>query len=338
MSRTWLITGSSRGLGRALAEVVLADGGNVVATARDPARVADLVERHPRTARAVALDVTDRAQAEAAVRAAVEAFGRLDVVVDAVADSAEEDVRALCGAVNVTRAALGVLREQRVGHIVQVSPAGGRAAAPGAGPDPTSTWAIEGFSGVLAKEVGPLGIRVTLVEPGGVRTDQAGPSMTAARAILAVTQVEDPPLRLLLGADGRPEAGATAPAGPLVFIATNRLKPGKADAERRRVPDLVRFVEDHEPQLIAFNEYLSDDGSETTVVQVHPDAASMTKHLGIVAERAAAAYAETLDGTVTIQVYGSMDAKTLEAMRAQTGNGTTVTVASEHLGGFTRGR
>jgi hypothetical protein len=125
-------------------------------------------------------------------------------------------------------------------------------------------------------------------------------------------------------------------SGPLIFVATNRLKPGKLDAERERVRDLVRFVDEQEPQLLAFNEYVNADGTETTVVQVHPDAASMRKHLALIAQRASAAYADTLDGTVSIQVYGPMDSETLDAIAHQTGDGVTVTVATEHLGGFTR--
>jgi NAD(P)-dependent dehydrogenase (short-subunit alcohol dehydrogenase family) len=216
-----------------------------VATARDPGQLADLVERHPDRALAVALDVTDRAQAEAAIRAAVDTFGRLDVVVNnagyanvnAIEDFTEEDFRAqietnLWGVINVTRAALPVLREQRSGHIIQISSIGGRDTAPGIGPYQTAKWAVEGFSGVLQKEVAPLGIHVTLIEPGGFRTDWAGSSMTvhdiredyrptagrlaerrgsgttaigdprkAAQAILRISEVETPPLRLLLGSD-----------------------------------------------------------------------------------------------------------------------------------------
>jgi quinol monooxygenase YgiN len=91
---------------------------------------------------------------------------------------------------------------------------------------------------------------------------------------------------------------------PLIFIATNRLKPGRLDRERARVPGLVEFIEANEPRLIAFNEYADETGDEVTVVQVHPDAASMEAHMQIVAERARAAYAETLDATVRIQVFG----------------------------------
>src|SRR6266852_6867700 len=94
-------------------------------------------------------------------------------------------------------------------------------------------------------------------------------------------------------------------AGPFILIATNKLKTGKLEAERRRVPGLVDFIEANEPRLIAFNEYANDDGTEVAVVQVHPDAESMEFHIGIVAERAAQAYEETLDATVSIQVFGA---------------------------------
>jgi NAD(P)-dependent dehydrogenase (short-subunit alcohol dehydrogenase family) len=246
MPRTWFITGSSRGLGRALAEAVLEAGDQLVATARTPAQLADLVARAPERCRAVALDVTDRAQADLAIGAAVEAFGRIDVVVnnagyaniDAIEDFGEEDWRAqietnLWGVINVTRAALPILRAQRAGHIIQISSVGGRTVSAGLGPYQTAKWAVEGFSGVLQKEVAPLGIHVTIIEPGGFSTDWAGSSMTmhdvredyagtvgarvrfmtesfkplgdpkkAAQAILTISEVEDPPLRLLLGTDG----------------------------------------------------------------------------------------------------------------------------------------
>jgi NAD(P)-dependent dehydrogenase (short-subunit alcohol dehydrogenase family) len=244
MTQTWLITGSSRGLGRALAEAVLDAGHNVVATARRPEQVQDLVDRYPDRARVVALDVTDRAAAAAAVAATVEVFGRLDVLVNnagyanvsSIEDFDEADFRAqvetnLWGVINVTRAALSVLRGQGFGHVIQVSSVGGRVTSAGIGPYQTAKWAVEGFSGVLAKEVAPLGIKVTIIEPGGFRTDWAGSSMTVhpfhaayeqtvgvmntyreaavalgdpakgAQAILKIASVPEPPLRLLLGSD-----------------------------------------------------------------------------------------------------------------------------------------
>ena len=93
-------------------------------------------------------------------------------------------------------------------------------------------------------------------------------------------------------------------SSPFIFIATNRLKAEQLERERARVPGLVEFIEANEPRLIAFNEYVSEAGDEVTVVQVHPDAASMEAHMEIVRERAQQAYAETLDATVRIQVFG----------------------------------
>jgi hypothetical protein len=123
---------------------------------------------------------------------------------------------------------------------------------------------------------------------------------------------------------------------PLIFIATNRLKAGQLERERERVPGLVEFIEANEPRLIAFNEYLSDAGDEVTVVQIHPDTASLEAHMEIVRERAQEAYAETLDATVRIQVFGRPTDAILEGLREQAGNGVELRVNGEHLGGFTR--
>ena len=125
-------------------------------------------------------------------------------------------------------------------------------------------------------------------------------------------------------------------AHPLIFIATNRLKAGQLERERERVPGLVEFIEANEPRLIAFNEYLSDAGDEVTVVQVHPDTASLEAHMEIVRERAQEAYAETLDATVRIQVFGRLTDAILEGLRELAGDGVELSVNGEHLGGFTR--
>ncbi|MCG5440620.1 oxidoreductase [Micromonospora foliorum] len=257
MPRVWLITGCSRGLGRALAEAVLADGDHLVATARNPAQLDDLVDRHGDQVRAVALDVNDPAAARAAVRTAVDTFGRLDILVNnagyadvaAIEDMSEDDFRAqieanFFGVVNLSRAALPVLREQGRGHIVQISSVGSRVASTGLGAYQAAKWAVSGFSAVLAREVEAFGIRITTVEPGGLRTDWAGSSMSAlpisepyrpvidpavrrlregsgaqpgdparaAQAIIRITRVDDPPLRLLLGADAVAAAEAAARA------------------------------------------------------------------------------------------------------------------------------
>jgi len=125
-------------------------------------------------------------------------------------------------------------------------------------------------------------------------------------------------------------------SGPFMFIATNRLREGKFLDERRRVPELCDFIKDNEPRLIAFNEYANDDGTEVGIVQMHPDAESMEFHMGVVAERAARAYTETLDATTSIQVYGTPTDAVLEMLRRQAGAGVPLTVKRYHLGGFTR--
>jgi hypothetical protein len=123
---------------------------------------------------------------------------------------------------------------------------------------------------------------------------------------------------------------------PFIFIATNRLKAGQLDRERQRVPGLVEFIEASEPRLIAFNEYVNEAGDEVTVVQVHPDAASMEAHMELVRERAQAAYGDTLDATVRIQVFGRPTEAMLESLRRQAGSGVEISINAEHLGGFTR--
>jgi hypothetical protein len=125
-------------------------------------------------------------------------------------------------------------------------------------------------------------------------------------------------------------------SSPFIFIATNRLKPGRLERERDRVPGLVEFIEASEPRMIAFNEFVNEAGDEATVVQFHPDAASMEAHMEIVRERAQEAYSETLDATVRIQVFGRPNDAILEALRQQAGSGVEISVTGEHLGGFTR--
>ncbi len=184
MSKVWLITGSARGLGRHIAEAVLAAGDRLVATARAPGRLADLAARYGEQIRTAALDVTDAAAAQGAVRLATEAFGRPDVLVNNAGfghiapfeQAPEDDFRAqidtnFYGVVNLTRAALPVMRQQRAGHIITISSVGGRIGTPGLSAYQAAKWAVGGFTEVLAQEVAPLGIKVVAVEPGGMRTD-----------------------------------------------------------------------------------------------------------------------------------------------------------------------
>ncbi|OZM81331.1 SDR family NAD(P)-dependent oxidoreductase [Pseudonocardia sp. MH-G8] len=191
MSQVFLVTGSSRGLGRRIVDAALAAGHRVVATARRPEQLADLADRYGERVRTAALDVTDPVAAVAAVGVAVQAFGRLDVVVNnarhadlvAIEDVDLEGFRAqvettFFGLVTVTKAALPVLREQGRGHIVQVSSVGGRLASAGFGAYQASTWAVGGFAGVLDQEVRRLGIRVTVLEAGAMPVDRAESAMT----------------------------------------------------------------------------------------------------------------------------------------------------------------
>jgi NAD(P)-dependent dehydrogenase (short-subunit alcohol dehydrogenase family) len=189
VSKTWFITGTSRGLGRAFTEVALDRGDRVAATARDAATLTDLTDRYGDAVLPLALDVTDRAAATAAVQRAAEVFGRLDVVVNnagyghfgTVEELTEAELRDqvetnFFGAVWVTQAALPVLRAQTSGHIVQISSIGGLAGLANLGAYNASKWALEGITEALSNEVGALGIAVTLVEPGGYGTDWAGDS------------------------------------------------------------------------------------------------------------------------------------------------------------------
>jgi NAD(P)-dependent dehydrogenase (short-subunit alcohol dehydrogenase family) len=184
MSKVWLVTGSASGLGRNVAEAVLACGDRLVATARDPRRLEDLVKKYEDQVRTASLDVADEDAAKAAVQAAVAAFGRLDVVVNNAGygdvapfeQLSSERFKAVVdtnfyGVVNVTRAALPIMRKQRSGWILQVSSVGGRLALPGSTAYHAAKWAVGGFTESLAQEVVSLGIRVCALEPGGMRTN-----------------------------------------------------------------------------------------------------------------------------------------------------------------------
>jgi NAD(P)-dependent dehydrogenase (short-subunit alcohol dehydrogenase family) len=252
--RVWLITGTSSGLGRALAQAALDDGDRVVATARSTDRIADLPRQFPDRAIAVPLDVTDSDQAREAIDAAVNAFGRIDVLVNnagygvlgAVEELTDDELRRqfetnLFGALNVTRAALPQLRRQSWGHIVQLSSLSATVANPGEGAYVASKAALEGVSESLAQELAPLGIRVTIVQPGPFRTDFVGRSLEkadpipdyadtvgaardvlrdldgnqpndparGAAAIIEATKADDPPLHLVLGEDAIEATRAT---------------------------------------------------------------------------------------------------------------------------------
>jgi len=196
MAKIWFITGSSRGLGRSLTTAVLAAGDKVAATARDPKALNDLKTQYPDQILPLALDVNDNTQIRAAVEQTVKAFGRIDVLVNnagfGITGAAEaftdEQVRSqletnLYAPIAITRAVLPVMRKQGSGRILQISSVGGRVGNAGLSMYQAAKFGLGGFSEALAKEVAPLGIYVTSVEPGGFRTDWGGASMTFAPEI-----------------------------------------------------------------------------------------------------------------------------------------------------------
>ena len=238
MTKTWFITGTSKGFGREWAEAALDRGDRVAATARDTAALTALVERYGDAVLALQLDVTDRAAAIEAVRHAADHFGALDVVVNnagfghvgMVEELTEAEMRAeidanLLGTLWVTQAALPIMRAQGHGRILQVTSEGGVRTFPGFGAYHASKWAVEGLSQTLAAEVAAFGIHITIVEPGPYRTDFGGGSLRQSRpnpdydgvresiapefhlgdptatrtAILEVVDTDTPPLRILLG-------------------------------------------------------------------------------------------------------------------------------------------
>ncbi|OKH72299.1 oxidoreductase [Mycobacterium sp. SWH-M1] len=243
-SHVFLISGASRGLGRAITEAALAAGHRVVAGVRSASALDALATEFPDTLSVVPLDVTDDGQVRAAITHAVNQFGRLDVLVNnagyanigAIEDVDFEDFRTqidtnFLGVVRLTQAALPVMRTQRGGHIVQISSVGGRLTRPGLAAYQSAKWAVTGFSSVLAQEVAPLGITVTVLEPGGMRTDWAGSSMrvdpireeyqptvgaAAAMSNTATIGASDPAkvAALLLDVVGMPEPPARLLVGP----------------------------------------------------------------------------------------------------------------------------
>ena len=247
MGKVWLITGSGSGLGRQIAEAALAAGDRVVAGARQLSQLSALVNRYEDAITPVELDVREESAAKAAVQNAVQVYGRLDVLVnnagyqynapfEQITSERFRDVIETClfGVVYTTRAAVPVMREQRSGHIFQVSSIGGRVTIPGNSPYHAAKWAVGGFSNSLADEIAPFGVKVCTLEPGGIRTNfkaragkelpellpeyqtSVGPiykMMTAnagssesdpkkiAEIIVSLSHAEDVPKRLILGND-----------------------------------------------------------------------------------------------------------------------------------------
>ncbi|MEO5681042.1 MAG: oxidoreductase [Chitinophagaceae bacterium] len=245
MSKVWFITGCSTGFGRELSKQVLSLGNKVAVTSRNVQDVADIVAQYPDTAVAIALDVTKPDEIHAAVAKALELFQRIDVLVNnagigyfgAIEESEEEEVRRMFeinffGLANTTKAILPIMRQQRSGHVINISSIGGLVAFPAVGFYNATKFAVMGYSEALAKETAHLGIKVTVVAPSGFRTDWAGRSannsktvigdyastagankdtirgysgnqpgdpVRAATAIIKAVTSVNPPLRLLLG-------------------------------------------------------------------------------------------------------------------------------------------
>ncbi|SDM18302.1 Short-chain dehydrogenase [Methylobacterium phyllostachyos] len=263
----WLITGCSTGFGRELAKLVVARGWRAVITARDRAKVADLARGVEDRVLPLSLDVTETGPITDCVRAATEKFGRIDVLVNnagygyqsSIEEGEEDKIRAqfdanVFGLFALTRAVLPVMRAQKAGHILNITSVAGFVGFPASGYYAATKHAVEGFSDSLAAEAGPLGIRVTCIEPGPFRTDWAGRSLVqtpnaipdyadtagarlkatseksgtqigdpvrAGEAMIRVTEMEDPPRHLVLGAWG-------------YDAVTNRLKQALAEIEASR--------------------------------------------------------------------------------------------------------
>ncbi|WGV26842.1 oxidoreductase [Halotia branconii] len=243
-SKVWFITGSNSGFGLSLSKAVLAKGDKVVATTRHPEAIEDLVKQYSDTAKVVSLDVTKPKEISSAINVAFSTFGQIDVLVNnagiatmgAVEEIADEQIRRqfevnCFGTLNVIKATLSYFRQRKSGHIINISSAGGLMGFPGSGIYSATKFAIEGYSEALAQELAPFGVKLTLIEPGGFRTNIQGSTTTpdcqiddyqesvhkfvkhqlensdrgdpdkAAQAIIKVVESNNPPLHLLLGED-----------------------------------------------------------------------------------------------------------------------------------------
>uniref|UniRef100_A0A060SZ20 ARAD1C05170p n=1 Tax=Blastobotrys adeninivorans TaxID=409370 RepID=A0A060SZ20_BLAAD len=255
MTKIWFITGSSRGLGRAITEAALERGDQVIATARTPEQLDDLAKKYGDRIFPLALNVADNDQVIKAVDAGHKKFGRIDVVVNnagyantaSIEDIDIDDFRNqvdtnLMGVVYVSKAVVPILRQQKSGHIFQISSIGGRIGAPGLSAYQAAKWAVGGFSTVLSQELAPFGVKVIVLEPGGIRTDWAGSSMKVppvsepyqqtvgafaeflrsitgkessipskiADIVVKLLDEKEPPLRLLVGPDAVKHAAHAA--------------------------------------------------------------------------------------------------------------------------------
>ena len=239
MSKVWLVTGSASGLGRDISEAVLASGDRLLATARDPQRLSDLVERYGQQMATASLDVSDEAAARAAVAKAVDVFGRLDVLINnaGYGDTApfeqvsSERFRALIetnffGVVSMTRAAIPIMRQQKSGCILQISSVGGRIATPGNASYHAAKWAVGGFTEAVALEVASFGVRVCALEPGGMRTNWGNRAVADVPTLLPEYEPSvGALLRTLAGYWGHETSDPKKVAQLILYLATKEQLP-----------------------------------------------------------------------------------------------------------------
>lgn len=271
MSKVWFITGTSSGFGRSLAEEAIARGERVVATARDPNAVADLVAKAPDRVLALRLDVTKPAEITAAVKAVEERFGAIDVVVNnagfsivgALEETSEEDLRATMelmffGAVNVTRAVIPHMRARRSGTIVQLTSVGGLVTMPGFGPYCAAKHALEAVSEALAGELASFGVKVLIVEPGGFRTKLFGSAFRTTSQMPEYEAAVGPTRKYATSEDGAqkgdPAKAAKAIIDTVAAGAPNLRLPLGADAIqgiRAKLAALTKDVNETEKVAVA---------------------------------------------------------------------------------------
>ena len=230
--KVWLITGCVRGLGRALAEAVLARGDRLVATAREAQSLASLQQLAPQRVQAHALDLGREQQVTGVVAAAIAAFGRIDVLVNnagyglagAVEEVSDAEARAqldanVFGTLSLVRAVLPGMRARGSGHILQISSASGFVSSPGLGLYNASKFALEGYSEALAQEVAPFGIRVSIIQPGPFRTDWAGPSLATPRhSIAAYADTAHKTIATLNGYSGKQPGDPAKAAAAMIEV------------------------------------------------------------------------------------------------------------------------
>lgn len=260
-SKVWFVTGSSTGFGRSIVEDLIARGERVVATARDPRTLSDLVARAPERVLALALDVTKREQIASAVKAASERFGAIDVLVNnagysivgAVEETSEAELRAafetmFFGAVAMTQAVLPAMRERRSGTIVQITSVGGFITAPGFGPYCAVKHALEAISEALAAEVAPLGLSVLIVEPGAFRTRLFGAAFRSMPVLDAYQETVGPTRAYVEQSEGKqpgdPEKAARAIIDTVNAGSSNLRLPLGADAVQNIRAKLQRVTAD----------------------------------------------------------------------------------------------